>query len=191
MIAKNEIRKRNKKLRAALDKWEAAEKSRLASEYFLKSEIYKKAGQIMLYMPLGNEIDTADMIKAAFKDGKKVVLPVTDGETGLITPCYITENTQFRQGAFSVSEPQNCESADMERTDVIIVPGIAYDKKGGRVGFGKGCYDRLLTASDAVKVGYCYDFQICEEIDTEEHDIKMDYLLSESGMVKCRGNAEK
>lgn len=184
MTAKDEIRKRNKKLRAQLDKNEVLQKSSLASEFFLKSELYKQSEQIMLYMPLGNEISTLDIIKKALDDGKRVVLPVTDGDTGEITPCLIDKNTRFGMGAFSVTEPIEGKTADMDKTDVIIVPGIAYDRNGGRVGFGKGCYDRLLDTSTAVKVGYCYDFQICDEIDTERHDVKMDFLVSESGIIK-------
>ena len=75
--------------------------------------------------------------------------------------------------------------ADMTKTDVILVPGIAFDKHGGRVGFGKGCYDRLLETLDAVFVGVCFDFQISDEIELEERDVKMHFLLSESGFLSC------
>ena len=139
----------------------------------------------MLYMPLGNETDTSDITEAAFKDGKKVAFPVTDAETGEITPYYATENTQFKQGAFSVNEPNNDDIAALSDIDVIVVPGIAFDKSGARVGFGKGCYDRLLKQSCAVKVGLCYDYQVCDWIAMDEFDVNMDYLVTESGMINC------
>ncbi|MBQ7901557.1 MAG: 5-formyltetrahydrofolate cyclo-ligase, partial [Clostridia bacterium] len=160
-------------------------KSRAAAKAFLSSIIYKSCRQLMLYMPIGNETDTSDIKEAAFNDGKKVVFPVTDAKTGEITPCYATGNTQFKQGAFSVYEPCNYDIAALTDIDVIVVPGIAFDKCGARVGFGKGCYDRLLKQSCAVKVGLCYDYQICERIDADEFDVNMDYLVTESGMIKC------
>ena len=180
---KSEIRKIIKSKRSSMDNAEVVEKSRMASKNFLESEIYKNAGCIMLYMPLGNETDTSSIINTAFCDGKKLTFPVTNAENGEITPYYAAENTEFAKGAFSVREPLKTEVADLEEIDVILVPGIAFDKTGARIGFGKGCYDRLLKDTNAIKVGFCYDFQVCEEFITEEHDIKMDFLVTESGII--------
>ena len=139
----------------------------------------------MLYMPLKNETDTADIINAAFADGKSVIFPVTNSETGGITPYYAKADTQFCVGAFQVREPRTKDVADTGDIDIILVPGIAFSKNGVRVGFGKGCYDRLLKDTNAVKVGYCYDFQLCDEILADSHDVNMDYIVSESGIIKC------
>ena len=186
MIAKSEIRKINKEKRKAMSKEEVAEKSILAQAAFLESNLYKNAQQIMLYMPLGNEIGTENMMKQSFADGKKIVLPITNGETGEITPYLIEENTQFVIGAFKVREPVGASIADVTKTDVIIVPGIAFDERGARVGFGKGCYDRLLAESSAVKIGYCYEYQVSEAIADEAHDMRMDYILTEKGIRKAK-----
>ena len=182
---KNEIRKKFKEKRRLMEKSEVSKKSRFACEVFLKSEMYKNAKTLMLYIPLGNETDTTEIIKRAFADGKKLIFPVTDERTGVITPCYATTETEFEKGAFAVNEPvvKNCASA--KDIDVIIVPGIAFDKKGRRIGFGKGCYDRLLKNTSAVKTGFCYDFQLCDEIPAEEHDVKMDCIITENGVFKC------
>lgn len=183
---KSEIRKANKIKRASMEKAEVLEKSSKACAVFLKSEIYKDVKQIMLYMPLGNETDTTDIISKAFADGKKVIFPITDAETGEITPCYADENTQFTKGAFSVNEPRDMNVADVTEVDVILVPGIAFDRSGSRIGFGKGCYDRLLTNTSAVKVGFCYEFQLCDKIPSEEHDVKMDYIITENVTINCK-----
>lgn len=182
---KNEIRKHNKLMRSQLSEQEVAQKSRLVSNTFLESNIYKNCRCLMLYMPLGNETDTSHIIKEAFNDGKKVVFPVTDAKTGVITPYYADGDTKFKVGAFSVTEPVTGKIARPEDIDVILVPGIAFDRKGNRVGFGKGCYDRLLKSTKAIKVGYCYLFQICDEIPAESHDIKMDYIVNEKGIIEC------
>lgn len=161
------------------------QKSKAGSVIFLNTDIYENAGTIMLYLPLGNEIDTLDILKTAFADGKRCVLPVTDAKTGVITPCEVWKNTEFKKGAFSVLEPVEKNAVEKSEIDVFIVPGIAFDKSGARVGFGKGCYDRLLFGVSAIKIGYCYDFQLCDEIPAENHDIKMDFLITESGLIKC------
>ena len=185
---KSEIRKINKIKRAAMDGGEVTQKSNAASKLFLASSLYENAKHIMLYKSLGNETDTTDIINAAFRDGKIVYFPVTDAQSGEITPCFATNETEFVKGAFSVSEPANTEVADVGEIELILVPGIAFDKKGARVGFGKGCYDRLLQNSSAIKVGFCYDFQLCEEIPSEQHDVTMDYIVTETRIINCKEN---
>ena len=182
---KNEIRKTYKQKRSQMSKDDVTSKSEVASRLFLDSDIYKHCNTIMLYMPLGNEADTHTIIDSAFSMGKKVVFPVTDAESGEITPYYAMADTEFFKGAFSVSEPSGTNRALAEDIDVIVVPGISFAKNGARVGFGKGCYDRLLKQSNAVKVGFCYEFQICEDIPVDKHDISMDYLVTENGLFKC------
>lgn len=182
---KEEIRKTAKKKRAEMDAGEVCEKSGLIAKHFLASDIYKKAECIMLYMPIGNEADTGKIIDAAFRDGKRVVLPITDLESARITPALITPDCKFVKGAFSVPEPQERREIDPLLIDAVVVPGIAFDKGGARVGFGKGCYDKFLKGTSAIKVGICYDFQIYPKILIEEHDIRMDFLVSECGIIKC------
>lgn len=188
MLTKKEIREFNKAARSKMSQSEVSAKSALIAKTFLESELYKKAQRIMLYMPLGNEVDTLGIIKAAFSAGKNVAFPVTEKTSGIITPYYAKPDTLFEKGSFSIMEPQSAATADVSKLDVVLVPGIAFDKNGNRVGFGKGCYDMFFKEVDAVKVGVCYDFQICEEIPADEHDIKMDFLLTESGLKQC-GNS--
>ncbi len=184
MLTKNEIRVLNKKKRSEMSKSEAEVKSQAAEKMFLESEIYKIADAIMVYKPLGNETDTSNIIKQIFKDGKKACFPVTNPQSGEIIPYYADENTPFEKGSFSVYEPQTTCVADPKEIDVVIVPGIAFDRNGTRVGFGKGCYDRFLNKTNAVKVGFCYGFQISDGICADKHDVAMDYIVSESGIIK-------
>lgn len=183
---KNEIRKKFKEKRRAMEKSEVSEKSRCACEVFLKSEMYKNAKILMLYMPLGNETDTTEIIKRAFADEKKLIFPVTDERTGVITPCYATTETEFKEGAFSVNEPCDANVAEPLDIDTVIVPGIAFDKSGGRIGFGKGCYDGFLNKTKAVKIGFCYELQLCDKIPGKEYDIKMDCIITENRIIMCK-----
>ena len=182
---KSELRLIYKNKRKELSKTEAAEKSKAAQTEFLNSPIYKKAETVMLYYPIGNETDTSAIAERAFADKKRLIYPVTDEKSGEITPYYVKENGKFHIGAFSVPEPEKNDAANLNDIDVVIVPGIAFSREGARIGFGKGCYDRFLGNINAVKVGLCYDFQICSGLNVEQHDVNMDFLVTESGVKAC------
>ena len=182
---KNRIRQECKQKRAEMKQSEVWEKSRCATKLFLESNIYKKAKNLMLYMPLGNEMSTLEIIKMAHKDRKNVLVPITDRESFNITAHKIYENTEFTKGVFSSTEPKEQAVFDDKKIDTIIVPGVAFDIHGARVGFGKGCYDKFLKNTSATLVGLCYDFQICDKIETEEHDVRMNYILTEKEIIVC------
>ena len=186
MMTKTEMRKLYKEKRASLTSSAVSQLSEKIQDAFLASDLYKNARQIMLYMPIKNEVCTKKIIDAAKACEKMLVFPSTDPKTFEITPVLWDKECEFSQGTFSVEVPTLTKIADMTKSDVIVVPGIAFDKSGNRIGFGKGCYDRLLATSPAIKVGFCYDFQIARIIPADETDIKMDYLLCESGWVKCK-----
>lgn len=182
---KSELRRINKEKRRSLSYDEIKEKSKKASVLFLKSDIYKNAKTIMLYYPLGNETDTSYIFECAAKDKKNIVYPITDMKTNYLTAVIADDGTSFSKGGYSVFEPNSDKVIDKNTIDVVIVPGIAFDKKGYRVGFGKGCYDRFLEDINALKIGFCYNFQIADAILFDEHDICMDYLISEDGLIDC------
>ena len=186
MNAKEQLRKALKEKRKNLSAAEVDEKSRLVTEIFLKNDAYKNASTIMLYMPIQNEVDTGRIISKALEDGKSLVFPVTDSERGIITPYLAERKTEFKKGAFSVPEPMLGKSVKPEKIDIILVPGIGFDSQGNRIGFGKGCYDSFLCKCDALKIGVCYKFQLREKIPYDEHDIKMDYVLTETEFRKTR-----
>ena len=183
---KNEIRKTMKKIRNNMTQEEVLNKSVLAAGFFLESDFYKNAKCIMLYKRLGNETDTDIIIKQALSDNKKLVFPVTEEKNGKITPYYADGNTEFNIGGFSVIEPKNSVEANPVDIEVILIPGIAFDAFGARVGFGKGCYDMFLPKTKAVKIGFCFDFQLADKIPASVHDINMDYVITDKGIINCQ-----
>ncbi len=183
-MKKDDLRKLNKAKRKEMLPQEVFEKSKKASEIFLNNEIYQSSNVIMLYYPLGNETDTSEILKNALVNGKTVIYPITDMTTNEITPIVVDSKTEFIKGGYSVFEPIE-KNVYKGKIDAILVPGIAFDKNGWRVGFGKGCYDRFLKNIDAIKIGFCYDFQITDKIDNNDFDIKMNCVISESGMIVC------
>ena len=180
---KNEIRELIKKTRRELSKEDVNLKSSLITKRFIESDLYKNANVIMLYSPIYNEVDTEKLINTCFEDSKTVLLPVTEND--IITPVLTDKNEQYEKGAYNINEPQSKKIYNKKSADIVIVPGIAFDKKGTRIGFGKGCYDKFLNNFNAVKIGFSYDFQIVEQIEKSEFDIEMNYIITESEMIIC------
>lgn len=181
---KDAIRKELKQRRANMDKDTVQNLSTMAQEQFLTSKLYQSCDTIMLYLPLGNETQTQMIVKKCFEDGKKVLLPVTDAKTYEITAHILSPDDSLKKGAFSVSEPESGAEFDKRKIDLIIVPGIGFTKKGDRIGFGKGCYDRFLADYKGITLGLCYDFQVVD-FQGSGDDIPVDYLITPSGITDC------
>lgn len=138
----------------------------------------------MIYMPIQNEADTAAILEDIFKRGKRAAVPVIENDN--MYAAYITGNTSFRAGKFNISEPEDIKYAEKPEIDLIAVPGIAFDRRGGRIGFGKGFYDRFLKGTNAQKAALCYDFQITETAFSDNYDIPMDYIVTETGIISTK-----
>ncbi len=182
---KNLQRAQIRKIRNAMTADECAKKSRSITELFLGTDFYKSASTILFYLSAKNEADTFNAIKAALADGKKTAVPITDTKTNTLTLSYIDSLDCLKEGAFGILEPKliiPCEDCDI---DVAAVPGLVFDRNGGRIGYGKGYYDRLFCRLNAVKTALCYDFQLVERVCTEQHDVPMDFIITESEIVDC------
>lgn len=130
----------------------------------------------LLYWSIRNEVPTRNIIQALWQAGKTVLLPkLVDGvfQAGIVTP-----DTTLTSGAFFIPEPPRV--SHMERIDIIAVPGVAFDTKGHRLGFGKGFYDRFLSTVTGTTVGLAYRFQVLDSVPHEAHDIPVDCVLTES-----------
>lgn len=142
-------------------------------------EAFKQSTCIALYHSLPDEVNTVDFIEKWGKS-KTILLPVVEGEDLRLFPYRGPESLQI--GAYGIMEPK--EVADFAaHLDLIVVPGVAFDRNGNRLGRGKGYYDRLLSHSQVKTVGICFDFQLVEAIPTEPFDRKMDMIISESESI--------
>ena len=131
---------------------------------------YKNARTVMLYMPIQNEIDVTRLMS----DDKLFVVPVVDGDN--MYPCITGE---MEKGTFGVPEPIDKEVFDKNKIDVVIVPGVAFDKEFNCMGFGKGYYDKFLEKTNMVKIGICHAFQMLDGIPSDDRDVKMDIIVTE------------
>ena len=135
---------------------------------------FVKAERVMLYSALPDEVQTQAFLEK-WHLKKQIILPTVVGDD--IIPVAYGKDTCFAVGDFNILEPQN--EPYKGDFDLIIVPGVAFDRKGNRLGRGRGYYDRFLCQHlDVKRIGICFDFQLLEEIPTEPFDITMDEVIS-------------
>ena len=178
MIQKKELRKKIRARKRDIPVDELREMSRLACERLLAYERLSNASTVMMYYPLSDEVDVTPVIEQLAENGKTVVLPQVTGEATMVLRRY-TGKADLQEGAFGIMEPCGEIFSDYETIDVAIIPGMAFDRCGNRLGRGKGYYDRFLPLLPArvYKIGVCFPFQLLDDIPMEEHDIKMDTIL--------------
>jgi 5-formyltetrahydrofolate cyclo-ligase len=116
-------------------------------------------------------------------DGKKIILPrVVDSQVRL----HLVDNSEVLvAGSFGILEPAPNAPVAMAKADIILVPGLAFDRSGARLGRGGGYYDRLLTDFEGLRVGVCFEESVLERIPAESHDARMDFLMTPSGIISC------
>lgn len=137
---------------------------------------FVNAQRVMLYASLPDEVQTLPFIKA-WQGHKKIILPTVVGDD--IVPVELTPDCPMTEGDFHILEPVNGPYTG--QLDLIVVPGMAFDRQHHRLGRGKGYYDRFLIQYPEVKtIGICFDFQLLEEIPVEPHDRAMDEIISYS-----------
>jgi len=180
---KQKLRLNARERRRQLGKTEQEEKSARILESIKSLKLFKKAGVVSCYVDTKQEVETRALIEWIWSVGKRVVVPFLDGN----------EMKMSEIKSLSELEPKNLfhepkEKIEFkEKIDVFIVPGMAFDESGARIGYGKGFYDKFLqNRKDCVLLGLAFDCQIVEGIPREEHDISMDFVVTEKRIVNCR-----
>ncbi|HPX61722.1 MAG TPA: 5-formyltetrahydrofolate cyclo-ligase [Deltaproteobacteria bacterium] len=185
-MPKQTLRQQMLKLRRAMsvDEWRVA--SREAQQLLMELDEYRGAACVALYAPLQNEVDTLLVRDSAFADGKRVLYPVVSGHGMVMRQAHSAE--MFRQGSFGILEPVGSDDHQADEPDLIVVPGVAFDRNGHRIGFGKGYYDRFLRnpGLKACLVGFCHEFQLIDgSIAADDHDVRMDVLVTDRRVIRC------
>lgn len=154
-------------------------KSRKIKEKLFKIVDFKRAKRVMFYIALDGEVNTEDMIKEAIKLGKVVSMPICRKNRISMRPCRLEGATKFKKGLYGVSEPAVKKYISSNDLDLVVVPGVAFDKKGRRLGRGKGYYDRFLKKlpPDISTIGLAFDFQILPSLPVIAHDICVHRVL--------------
>ena len=145
---------------------------------------FKDSKVVMFYVSFNSEVDTHEMIKEALKSKRIAVPKVVEGE--MQSALIIDFDQMIPSGKFNILEPIELLKIEPKNISLIIIPGIAFDRKGHRIGYGYGYYDKFLRKiSKAVKIGIAFDFQIVDKIPNEAHDVPLDSIVTEKEVIKC------
>ncbi len=149
-------------------------------------DIFKKAKSIHIYISKKYEPKTHKMIKFCWENSKKVSVPCVIPGTFELFHSELNSFDELSIQAFGVSEPspKKKNATNPESLDLIIVPGIAFDLNGGRIGYGKGFYDRFLAQTRAFRLALAFDFQVIENIPTEFHDVLMNGIITQTKNIR-------
>lgn len=178
-MEKRDIRRKMKTLRTMLSDIEKQTAAAEVFERLEKTAAFLMADHILMYHSLPDELSTTGFL-SKWGSKKKFYLPRVNGVNLDILPY---DKSRLELGAFHIEEPVGDDLADPEMIELIVVPGVAYDRAGNRLGRGKGFYDRLLATTKAVRIGVAYDFQLVDELPVEPHDVKMDCVITQSSVI--------
>ncbi len=165
-------------------------RSELILAHFINSEFFKNSNSLSSYVSFKSEVDTSDIISKSLNLNKNLFTPKVISNTEL--KLYLIKSlSDLEKGSFGILEPNDCCSEfipEQFNLTLILIPGLAFDISGNRIGYGKGHYDRLLSKlpKTSIKIGLAFKEQIYPSIPTEELDIKMDYLISEDGLIEMK-----
>ena len=177
METKENIRKEVFARRKQAEQSKVRQKSHQITEKILALPEYQKADVLFAYMDFKKEVMTEELIEAAFRDGKTVAVPKVAGDDMIYYE--ITDFSSLRPGYFGIPEPEGQEVCLAEE-GFLLVPGVAFDRKCHRVGYGKGFYDRYLSAHPGfVTAAVAFEFQLFPEVPFWESDIRPQMLITE------------
>ena len=183
--AKQAIRAR---VRADLKKMSPADRaidSARARALLTGQAVWRDARSILFFAPLPDELDLWPLLAEVLAAGKTAALPQFDAATGGYAACRVQEaGPDLAVGRFGIREPVKSCPRIAERLDLILVPGVAFDLKGGRLGRGAGYYDRLLASVAGRRCAVAFDGQIVDNLPVESHDREMDYILTPTRWIE-------
>lgn len=173
---KKTLRAKIREQKRAMSEEEIRERSEKLGQLFADSQLYREATTIYGYLPYNQEVRTVPMLERALKDGKRVAVPKVYGDE--MKFIYMTDLTQVEKGYAGIPEPVEDGPVAEDQTALVLMPGLAFDKEGHRIGYGGGFYDKFLAAEpNHPTLALCYEFQMVKELPTEEFDIPVDCVL--------------
>jgi 5-formyltetrahydrofolate cyclo-ligase len=173
---KTALRKQIREKKRAMTESEIVSASARLGELFAASEAYRQAKSIYGYLPYNQEVRTVPMLERALRDGKRVAVPKCYGDE--MRFIWMEDLSKVEKGYAGIPEPVEDGPVADDETALVLMPGLAFDPEGHRIGYGGGFYDRFLAKEpDHPTLALCYDFQIFAKLETEEFDIPVDCVL--------------
>lgn len=187
---KKNIRERIKSERAAIPETERRDSDKAICERFLSLASYRYANTLLLYAPIDGEIDVMPIARAALADGKKVAFPRCDSKDRTMVFRYISSEDDLAPSHFGIREPDDSANAydpSSGELTVCVIPALAFDREGYRVGYGGGYYDRFLNGFNGSKVGLIYRKFLIDKAPRGRFDTAVDAMVTEKGVITpCR-----
>lgn len=183
MLTKQEIRKKARRERVDLSISDSMAKNMAITNRVIRYSEFRDAHTVLLYHSINNEVDTSKIFQAAIAMGIQVGFPRIEGE--YMRFYQVTKEEDLVYGFMGIMEPVPDESKLIDTNDaVVLAPGVAFDEKCNRTGYGRGFYDRYFREHPGVvKVGLAYDLQVYPEIETDEYDVPLDFIITESRII--------
>lgn len=175
---KKELRKKYTKARAGVEDKEG--KDKLIRKNLRELDIYKKAKSVFVFISYKSEVDTRGIIEDILADGKKLLVPLVKGSEMIAVEVKGIDDLEPNK--MGILEPKS--GKEVTDVDLTITPGLAFDKKGYRLGYGGGYYDKFFAKVDTVRMGIGYSDQYVESIVHEDYDEALEYLLTEEGLIE-------
>lgn len=178
---KDRLRSKMRKKIQAISPARQKSKSLQIFKHVLASDFYQQSGSLLIYVSFKTEVNTQGLIRRALKDGKKVFVPHITGKK--MRACRIRNfDRDLKEGAFGILQPHSPDDRDLKNSDfdLVFVPGLAFDEKGGRLGRGAGYFDRYLAKlKKTIKIGLAYKQQVVKTVPLEKHDVCLDFLITD------------
>ncbi len=192
-MTKDDIRQQMRERRQAVKAEERRAAGQAIGKKVMGDEIrlLLRAWRVSIYLSTKNEIPTRYVARALWEAGREVCVPAWSKSERAYKLCLITPRSKLLAGHHGIREPQVRIPVLPWDVDAFVLPGLAFDARGGRLGFGAGHYDAILAkaAKRAVKIAVCYDWQILDEpLPQEPHDIPMDWIVSDKRVIRCEAN---
>lgn len=182
MDSKIKLRSFMKKLRNDIDVNSKAMLDKAIFNNFIKSDFYLESNCIFIYVSYSSEVDTHNIIKRALLDGKLICVPKVINRDKGMEALIIRDFEELLPGAYGILEPHNNSlKVEPQKIDLIVLPGLAFDFQGGRLGYGGGFYDRFLcqTNEKTKKIALAYNNQIIEQVPMDNHDVPIDGIITD------------
>lgn len=184
MTTKTQLREKISKKRNTLNlQW--VESTSVQIEKNLQSlETFQTAETIALYMAIGGEVKLDALFSRCWELGKRTCIPIFNRTLQRYEMAEITDETHFKIGAYGIKEPLSPTLVSTDWIDLMVVPGVAFDLQGNRLGRGGGYYDRLMDGFSGKTAALAFDFQIFTEIPVDPHDQPVNFIITQTKMVK-------
>ena len=188
---KNQVRALARERRASVSTAERIRYSAAICQHLINSEIWGKAKTVAIYASFRNEVETGELLKQAASNGKRLVLPKVMAKGEPLAFFEVRPSSvgawPLDKGAFGVDEPnESCEQVPLAQIDLLILPALAVDKSGARLGWGGGFYDRTIERCPKARVlAAVFGCQIIESVPVDDHDQSIDGWVSERGLFLC------